>query len=186
MNMPPVALVALSRLPAARPRLADAARVAGVALLTCLAALPWGLPADQRFVLPLLPLAAIHACNLRRAGSCPEWVAFACGVALDVVTQGPLGFWAFLYLLGHALGVGSAPVARRLPARLGLPVAALVIAACVGWLLSGLYYWEATDWRPWARAVLWALAPATVIGLLFGGTASAHARRDNARLERGA
>ena len=56
-----------------------------VVALTVLSALPWGVAAESRFVLPLLPVVAIHYWVLREhAQMVPEWFVFACGLLLDV------------------------------------------------------------------------------------------------------
>ncbi len=160
-------------------------RGAGIVLLTLLAALPWGLPADLHFVPPLLPLVAICAANLRQAGSCPEWLAFACGLLLDIAAQGPLGFWAFLGLLAQGLGVaGGALAARGAAMRLAVLASALVVVAVAGWVLSSLYFGAPAEAGAWARGVAWALPLAALMAPFC--IPQPAARRDNARLERGA
>lgn len=162
-----------------------AGSIAVIVLLTLLAALPLGLPPEARHALPLLPLAAIHDSTLRRPGAVPEWLVFLCGLALDVLTQGPLGFWAFVYLFAHALALAVFPLAARGAAwRLALLVLALVASALVAWGLSSLYVGEAAAIRPWLTAVAWALPAALVIVLVSRLVGGGGRRRSNLRLER--
>lgn len=127
------------------------APIGSIALLALIAALPWGLPSDERFFLPLLPVIAIHYWTLRHDAWIPEWVVFLAGLALDVLTQGPLGYWAFIYLLAHLIATASSSVAARGPgARLLLLALALSIVTAVAWAVSSVYFLEIVDWRPYA------------------------------------
>ena len=125
-----------------------------IALVTILSALPWGLAPDLRFILPLLPYLAIHYWALRYSGRVPAGVVFAAGLALDVLTNGPLGYWALIYLAGHLVALwqsrwsGAGPGVRFL-----LLLSALVILAVGEWSLASLYYLEVADWKPFALAV---------------------------------
>ena len=83
-----------------------------IAVLTLLAALPWGLPTEDRFFLPLLPVVAIHYWALRRPEVLPEWFVFLAGLLLDVFTHGPLGYWPLVYLVAYALGVLGSEAGR--------------------------------------------------------------------------
>mgnify|MGYP001358435982 CR=1 FL=1 len=76
------------------------AAMVSVVLVTFLAALPWGLPAEFRLVLPLLPFLAIHYWTLRRIALVPDVLAFVTGLAFDFLSDGPLGFWAMMVFLG--------------------------------------------------------------------------------------
>lgn len=131
-----------------------------LAAATLLAALPWGVPAGARLAPPLLVAALLFALDARRADAVPEWVAFASGVAMDVVSQGPLGFWAMLYLLAFALAEVLRPT-PRVPggALVGdalayLAATGVVAAAAFG--LASLYALQ------WAEAWPYAFAGVTV------------------------
>ena len=78
-----------------------------IIVATVLVALPWGMAAENRFLLPLLPLIVIHFWTLRRPGDVAEWWVFVAGLSLDILTNGPIGYWALIYLLGYAAAVLS-------------------------------------------------------------------------------
>ena len=85
---------------------------AGILLFTIVCALPWGSGGDFRLVLPLLPYALIHLCVERWSRSTPDWLVFLAGFTMDVVGQGPLGYWSFIYLCGYTM-VRSSTAGRR-------------------------------------------------------------------------
>lgn len=157
-----------------------------VLVLAVLAVLPWGLPADGRFVLPFLPVIAIHYWSSRHPGRLSPLIPFAAGLLVDVLSNGPLGYWPLLYLTSALLagevvgapGPGSA-------ARSGLFVAALMVLVAAAWGVSSLYDFAVADWRPFAWAA-WVTAlayppVAAVLGLLDPEPL----RPSNDRLERG-
>lgn len=161
------------------------APLASLALLTLLAALPWGLPSDDRFFLPLLPVVAIHYWRLRHENLIPEWAAFVAGLTVDILTHGPLGYWSLMYLVAHVSAVFSAPLARNgTAARFGLLALALGAVAAIGWGVASIYFLEFADWAPYARgagyACLVALPLLAVLRAIDGSR-----DRDNARLVRG-
>ncbi|MGQ0457014.1 MAG: hypothetical protein ACT4OU_08120 [Hyphomicrobium sp.] len=169
----------------ARP-LQSIAPMASVAVLVLLAALPWGLPSQDRFFLPLLPVIAIHYWSLRRHALLPEWAAFLAGLALDILTHGPLGYWSLIYLAAHAFAVVSAPVAVNGPVvRLVLLAGAMLGVAILSWAVASLYFVQFADWRPYAvgsiLASICAIALLPALRALDGGGRE----RDNARLARG-
>lgn len=131
--------------------------VVTLAVLTLIAALPWGLPSQHRFFLPLLPVVGIHYWSLRRAPLVVEWYVFMTGLTLDILTNGPLGYWALIYLLAHLSAVLSAPAAPRGPGtRLLLLAFDLAFVTAVAWILSSIYFLEAVDWRPYAIGAAYA------------------------------
>ncbi|MGL4396814.1 MAG: rod shape-determining protein MreD, partial [Hyphomicrobium sp.] len=112
-----------------------------IALLTLIAALPWGLPSDYRFFLPLLPAVAIHYWSVRRDDLAIEWLAFLSGLVLDVLTQGPLGYWSLIYLLSRVMGLQSVRFSEAgQGVRILLYALALVVTATAAWAISSLYF----------------------------------------------
>jgi rod shape-determining protein MreD len=158
-----------------------------VAVLTILSALPWGVPAESRFVLPLLPVVAIHYWVLRdHARSVPEWFVFLCGLLLDVLTNGPLGFWSLIYLLAYAAAQFSVPLSREGPlVRWMLLIVALTALSFTAWISSSIYAVELVDWQPFAWGALAAGAIHPVFALLLLGAKSARRRGSNVLFERG-
>jgi rod shape-determining protein MreD len=129
-----------------------------VSILAVLAVLPWGLPADARFVLPFLPVIALHDWSSRHADRLSPWVPFAAGIVVDVLTNGPLGYWPLIYLGAMMLGAD----AQRMPgagpaARWVVFLAALVGLVIAAWGVASLYHLSVSDWRPFAWA-LWVSA----------------------------
>lgn len=160
---------------------------ATVFTLTVLSALPWGVAAESRFVLPLLPVVAIHHFVLRnQASMLPEWFVFACGLLLDVLTNGPLGFWSMIYLFAYGLATLSIDWARGgIFGRWLLLLAALALLSLCAWIISSLYAVEVVDWRPFAWGAVAAGLTHPVFALLFFKSRSSRQRRKNDLFERG-
>lgn len=135
-----------------------------VALLTVLAALPWGLPTEDRFFLPMLPVVAIHYWALRRHQALPEWSVFLAGLLLDIFTHGPLGYWPLVYLGAYTLGVMQETAGRKSQLlRLALFAVSLALVAGSCWAIASIYFFELVDWRPYARGAGLAAAGALLI-----------------------
>lgn len=129
-----------------------------VGLLALLAILPWGLPADGRFVLPFVPVAALHYWSSRHPERLSAWIPFVTGIVVDVLTNGPLGYWPLLYLGSVMLGVETHGVGARGPlARWALFVAGLIGLVVAAWGVASVYHLALADWRPFAWA-LWVTA----------------------------
>ena len=163
------------------------APLASIALLTLVAVFPWGLPTEDRFFLPMLPLVAIHYWSLRQPENVPEWGVFLAGLSLDILTHGPLGYWALIYLLAFSLGFLSKPYGQRGQfVRVALFALALAIVALVAWAVASLYILEVADWRPFAvGAGCAALASLLIVPVLHVLGASKPSP-NSSRLERGA
>lgn len=162
------------------------APLATLALLTLLAALPWGLPSNDRFFLPLAPVVAIHYWSLRHDALMPEWAVFAAGLTVDILTHGPLGYWSLIYLLAHMFALWSAPLAGNgTAARLALLAAALAAVAAVGWAVASAYFLEMADPIPYATGAGYAFLIALPLLAVLRWIDGARSGRDNARLARG-
>lgn len=152
-----------------------------LALAVVLAALPWGLAADARFVLPLLPLLVVHYWARRRTAYMTAIHAFLAGLALDVLTHGPLGYWSLIYLAGHGLSQwdGLADEDNVLVSWVHF---ALVISATAGlaWALSSAYFLAILDWRPLAYAAGIAIALYPLPAYLAASAGSGRERRQPA------
>jgi rod shape-determining protein MreD len=157
-----------------------------VAILAVLAVLPWGLPSQSRFVLPLLPFIAIHYWVSRKHQRLPEWVVFFCGLAVDVLTNGPLGYWSFIYLAGFALSSGARDIRNdTLVTRWLLFLSTLAVLVICAWGLSSLYFFDLVEWTPFAWAAVAAGLAYPFIAVLLRAIDPAPAARINDRLERG-
>ncbi len=154
-----------------------------VAVIVC--ALPWGAAPEFRLVLPLLPYVVIHRCVERYPDATPDWLVFLAGFAADVAGQGPLGYWALIYLCGYTM-IRSVTMDRvhGFVSSAFLFVVTIVSLALMQWSVASVYYMRSADPVP--------LVVAAAIGLLFYlllrlmvPTRVAEPVRVNSRLERG-
>jgi rod shape-determining protein MreD len=113
-------------------------------------AVPWGLPSDATFVLPLIVVMMVFGWRAIDGARLPPIAAMLLGLLTDVTTGGPLGFWALIALMASSAG-------KRTPSfvdRWGYGVLWLVwiplVAALAGfvWLLASLYFFRWVDWHP--------------------------------------
>lgn len=153
---------------------------------TILVALPWGMAAENRFFLPLLPLIVIHYWTMRRPKVIAEWWAFLAGLSLDILTHGPIGYWAFIYLLGYAAAQFSGQMAERgWVTKWVLSAVTLMVLSAIAWALSSLYHFEFADWRPFVSATVAAALIYPVFGFVLRGLSSSPAQSRNVLLKRG-
>lgn len=125
-----------------------------VVLLTLMAALPWGVTTPSRFALSLLPVLAIIHFTLIRPTLVPTPVAFACGLMLDVLTYGPLGYWAGINVCAQMLSALAVPSGDgRAVVRAILVGVLLAVMSLLSWAIASLTFNEVAAWRPIAVAV---------------------------------
>jgi rod shape-determining protein MreD len=157
-----------------------------VAVLALVAVLPWGLPPDGRFVLPLLPFIAIHYWASRHPDRLAEWVPFVAGLAVDVLSNGPLGYWSLIYLVGYMIAVEAHLVTAAGPAgRWFIFLTSLALLVAAAWGIASLYYLELAAWRPFAWAALLAGLAYPVFALILRSLDPDPIRRSNDSLVRG-
>ena len=151
-----------------------------------LAVFPWGLAADTRFILPLLPATAILVMNLRRPNAVPEWMAFGAGLVLDALSAEPLGFWALVHLAAYALAVVIAPYrGTGIAARWVAGLAGVSGLALLQWTLISLYAFEPAAFAPLLQAAAILLAVYPALDILLAPFARPPESRDNGYLVRG-
>ncbi len=172
--------------PTGRQLLANVVPGGLVALATLLAVLPWGLPSTARFTMPLLAYALVHYWLVRRPSLLPEWLAFASGLAIDVLTNGPLGFWSLTFVAGVILATLCEPVLRLAIVGKWLHFAAtLVLLAAMQWGLASLFFMRLLDWQPFAVGAAVAIAAYPVVMLLLRPAERLWPEPANAQLARG-
>ena len=134
-----------------------------------IATVPWGLPGEVTFVLPFMTLLLIFLFSVRREPPIPVWLVFLSGLATDILTAGPLGYWALLYTMTYTLGhFLFRSMSRRSLAGLWLAYATTAgIAASVGWAVASLYYLRIIDWWPIALGLLCSTALCPLAGWLM-------------------
>ena len=134
-------------------------------------AVPWGLPADATFILPLVVVMmvfcwrAIPGAGLHPAG------AVGLGLLADLMSGGPLGYWALMCLIASTVGgwAGSLAEARALGRHWLIWSMLVAVLAGFGWLLASLYYFRWIDWWPIAFGAIASvgLFPIVLYGLLW-------------------
>lgn len=160
--------------------------VASVVMLTIMAVLPWGVPVEDRFALPLLPVAAIYYWTSDRAAWLPEGAVFLSGLLLDVLTQGPLGYWALVYLAAHLVAVVASRFRfETVAARFAAFAAAVVAVTVFGWLAASVYFLQLLAWEPHARGAGIAVLTGLAVTCLHGMFIAAGGPIRTVRLTRG-
>jgi rod shape-determining protein MreD len=154
--------------------------------VTLIAALPWGIPAPSRFVLALLPVVAITHFTLIRAGLVPTPIAFAAGLMLDVLTYGPLGYWAAINVAAQMLAALAAPGAMASQiARSALVGSLVAVMTVIGWAIASLAFNEVVAWRPLAVGAVLAILAHPVLAALARPFERELVRRVPLQLDRG-
>jgi rod shape-determining protein MreD len=135
-----------------------------------LSILPLGMAGAGGAIGPYLVIWVIYFWAVRLPGRLPVAAIFACGVAIDLFTAGPLGFWPLVYLISH----GFSALSARLLDRRGY--AALCGGFClvsagagiVAWGLGCLYFGAWIDLMGPARGVAATCLAFPVLALVFG------------------
>ena len=121
-----------------------------IAMVIAATAVPWGLPDAAVFVLPLSAMMLTFMFSCLRTSELQSWFVFASGLGADLLTAGPFGFWAFIFLLAYGFGRSTRPYAPGLgPFGMWLAfafVAALI--ATIAWVLASLYFMQLLDPYP--------------------------------------
>ncbi len=119
-------------------------------LAVFVAAVPWALPAAAGFILPLLLIIFVFLLTIARKRALPAITVFAAGLLMDVLTAGPLGYWAIIFLLTHTLANTYAKRAGKAQfAKLWVAFAMTALTVSIfGWMLASIYFLRFIDWRP--------------------------------------
>ena len=144
-------------------RLDGLARAAGpsavLLLLILLNALPLHVPYVSTAT-PLLPLMAVFHFALFRSAYLPNWLALLFGLLVDIVSGGPLGVHAMVFLCVRYFVEANQRFLIDKPFLFIWFGYALVSAGavCGTWALSALLMWHAIDPRPAMFQFLMSLA----------------------------
>jgi len=134
-------------------------------------AVPWGLPPDATFILPLVVVMMVFCWRVLPGANLQPYVAVLLGLLTDVMSGGPLGFWALMALTGAIAGGLTPPLGDGHDVkRLWLVWAAVGgIVAGLSWLVASLYFFRWIDARPIAFGALASVAlfPVVLHGLLW-------------------
>ena len=135
-----------------------------------ISAMPWGLPVEFVFALPLLVFAVIHDIVWRARDQVLIPVVFVAGLLVDILVNGPLGFWSFLFLLGF--GMTRQLAKPNQPQQLlrrwtSYSLVALAITA-IAWLVGSLYFLKLVAFLPMLFGAGLAAAIYPILSLLLG------------------
>lgn len=151
--------------------------VATIALAVLLASARWHASPQLALVAPFLPVVVVRHWAARAPRLLPEWAVALAGLCVDAVSQGPMGFWALVYLVAYGLGLMSRRFAdggfleRALAAIPGLLACGL---ACG--LILALYSWSDFSPRPVVAAVAAAVALGVAVEAVAGRAGAILAR----------
>jgi rod shape-determining protein MreD len=123
-------------------------------------AVPWGLPADATFILPLVVVMMVFCWRALPGTTLSPVIAMLLGLLTDVTSGGPLGFWALLSLIASGAGTRAQALGEgNEVSLLWLVWMALVTGlATFGWLLASLYFLRWVDWWPIAFGAVASMA----------------------------
>jgi rod shape-determining protein MreD len=121
-----------------------------VLLAVLASAVPWGLPVDATFILPLVVVMMIFCWRVLPGTVLPPYLAVLLGLLTDITSGGPLGFWALMCLIAASAGGRTRSLTDgRDVSRLWLVwIGVAVLVAALGWLLASLYFFHWIDWWP--------------------------------------
>jgi rod shape-determining protein MreD len=132
-------------------------------------AVPWGLPADATFILPFVVVMMVFCWRTIPGAVLLPAVAVLLGLLVDIVSGGPLGYWALMALIGATAGGHSGPLGEEghNVVTLWLIWTALVCTlAGFGWVLASVYFFRWIDWWP---ILLGALASVSLFPVVLQG-----------------
>jgi rod shape-determining protein MreD len=133
------------------------------------AVLPFGVGDTVRTCVSFLPLVVTHYWSARRPNLLPVTVIFACGLAIDVLSHGPIGFWAFMMLAVGALARLEETLTGQSTAtgRAAVFAIAMVVVAALSWAVASLYIGQAIDGQPMLLAALVAIGTYPIAAILL-------------------
>jgi rod shape-determining protein MreD len=145
-------------------------------------AAPWGLPADATFILPLLVVMMVFCWRALPGTELHPAAAAILGLLADLLSGGPLGFWALMCLIAATVGLkpGSFRERRDLWKQWLTWTGLISVLGLFGWLLASLYYFRWIDWWPILLGVAASIIvfPFVIYGLLWVWTGRiGHSRR---------
>ena len=113
-----------------------------LALIACIAAIiPMRLPGDLEMT-PLYPLMVVFFWGMHRGDLMTPAPIFFTGLFYDLLSGAPLGLWAFVFLVVHAMAL----VLRDTFGRVLFSAWALFAVTCIGacflaWAIASIYGW---------------------------------------------
>ncbi len=113
-------------------------------------AVPWGLPGDATFIPPMVVVMMVFCWRALPDTAFPPYLALLLGLLTDIMSGGPLGFWALMALIGASVGGRVTSLADSQDRnRLWLVWAGVaVLIGVLSWLLGSAYFVRWIDWWP--------------------------------------
>jgi len=134
-------------------------------------AVPWGLPADATFILPLIVVMMVFCWRTIPGAALPPAGAVGIGLLADLMSGGPIGYWALMCLIGATVGgrAGSLRKGSDFVLHWLIWSALVTVLAGFGWLLASAYYFRWIDWWPIAFGAMTSIVlfPVVMYGLLW-------------------
>jgi len=134
-------------------------------------AVPWGLPADATFILPLVVVMMVFCWRTIPGAALPPAGAVGIGLLADLMSGGPIGYWALMCLIGATVGgrAGSLREGSDFVLHWLIWSALVTVLAGFGWLLASAYYFRWIDWWPIAFGAMTSIVlfPVVMYGLLW-------------------
>ena len=123
--------------------------------------IPWGLPADATLIPPMVVVMMVFCWRALPGTVFPAFLALLLGLLTDLMSGGPLGFWALMALIAAHIGGRTAPLASSQDRnRLWLVWAGVaVLVGALTWLLASLFLVRWLD--------LWPIAFGTLVSILI-------------------
>lgn len=138
-------------------------------IATLVAVLPFGANESVRACISFAPLIVVHYWSARRPRLLPVSFIFAAGLTIDVLTHGPVGYWALMALAAAALAqleqgfTGQSSAAGRA----AVFAIAMLVVGSLGWGVASLYNGQLIEGRPMLLAALVAIAVYPLFALLL-------------------
>ena len=121
------------------------------------------------FTTPAFPLMAIYFWGLNRPELMPPLAVFGLGVMQDLLTGGPLGLWAFVYLIAYAfVDTQRLILMSRVPHRVWMGFGlVMLVAALTAWAAASLALGQPISPARFAIQALISTAIYPVVGRLL-------------------
>lgn len=134
-----------------------------------IAVLPFGASEGVRACLSFVPVIVTHYWIARRPRLLPAILVFATGLAIDVLTHGPVGFWSLMMLAAAALArlednfTGQSTMAGRA----AVFCISMLAVAGLAWAVASAYNGQLIEGRPMLLAALVAIGFYPLIAMLL-------------------
>jgi len=123
-----------------------------LAFLPALAAYHWRIPLGEGLAFPFLGVLVVLFCALRYPDLLPSPLVFGSGLAFDLFTRSPLGYWTLIMLIALALARFTASLHERrgsVVLALGYLLLPMVLTF-IAWGSASLYQFS---WQPAAKTI---------------------------------